>query len=177
MGHQTVRPRFFNWGPAEIQWGDHVLGATKGGVTVTITTNWINITVDAYGTTPLDAFEQGTEITVLCRLAESDLLENMEAALPAGDRKSDPAGGARAEWLTFGRTAGVTTPTKKRLVVKPVETNGRWLTIYQAAATTEALTMEFNNEDIRVIEVTFTGFIMVSRDDGDRLFRIGGPAS
>jgi len=169
MGTQTVRTNQFNWGPAEIEFGGNVLGATKGGVTVTITTDWQNITVDAYGSAPLDAFEKGTSITVVCRLAESDRFETLMDALPAGTRSG--------RTLQFGRTAGVTTPTKKKLIVKPVESGGRWLTVYNAAATAEPITLEYNNEDIRLLEVTFNGFIDTTRNDGDRLFNIGGPFS
>ena len=53
---------FRRLGTCLVTWDTRNMGYTKGGVTVKITTTWVDITVDRWGEVPLDAVDIGTII-------------------------------------------------------------------------------------------------------------------
>jgi hypothetical protein len=157
-----------DFGICEVELDYVSLGATKGNVTVTITPEIARGTIDKYGSAPLKAWDNGTQITARVPLAESERMEALIAAFPTGTRAG--------RTVTFGRTAGANELTGKRLRIKPVS-GGRIITIYNAVSLGEPIALEYSNEDFRVLEVTFEGMLDTSRPENDQLFSIGGPFS
>lgn len=86
-------------GACNVTFGALNLGYTKGGVEVAITTETYTITVDQFGSTSVNEFIMGRNVTVTCPLAEYDLAKLL-VAFPGSTVVSD----------------GVT-PTKKKLNV------------------------------------------------------------
>lgn len=153
-------------GLCDVRFDGASLGLTKGEVVATITQNVAEITVDDFGNTPIAAYDLGTMIEVKVPLAEYTLA-NVNIALPMGTLDGDR--------VNVGRQAG-TQLTYGELILDPLNANDLNITVYKAAAIA-ALNIGFTNDNIKVLEVTFKGFIDTDRPDGDQLFRIGGPAS
>jgi len=169
MGEQTIHSiQNLDWGICEVEYDGSPLGATKGNVTVTITPDIVKGTIDKYGAAPLRAWDRGTSITVRLPLVETDRMETLVAAFPTGTRTG--------RTMTFGRTAGANEIYGKKLRLKPVN-GGRWITIYKAVVLGEPVTLEYTNDDFRVIEITMEGMIDSTRDENDQLFSLGGPFS
>jgi len=153
-------------GTCRINFGGRDMGYTTGGVEVTITTEYVMINVDEFGTVPVDACDVGVTIEAMVPLAQPSL-NNYIDAFPVG--RNSPT-----DRLTFGRTVGDSV-TKKRLVLDPVnETDG--FVIYKAACLSVD-PLGYNNEGIRILGCHFQGFADDTRSSGDYLFRIFGGMS
>lgn len=165
MGQQGTLNNI-NMDLADVTFDGTSLGFTKGGVEVNITQAFVDAIIDDFGDVPVRTYDKGTSIEVIVHLAES-ARENLAVAFPSavvmGDR------------LKFGAQAGSVIPTG-RLVINPVAGNLDPIVVYAARPTSD-VTIPFNLEDIATIDITFVGLIDANRADGDRLFRIGGPAS
>lgn len=155
-------------GTCRVNFGGRDLGYTSGGCTVTITTDWVDINVDDYGTVPVDAIDVGTNIEVTVPLAQASL-DNYDEAFGMGNRSD----WARAR-ITFGRTTGDSI-VKKRLALDPLNDVDN-IVIYLAGVITVG-ELGFNNDGIRILSLTFKGYIDTGRSEGDKLFRIGGGMS
>ncbi len=154
-------------GPCEVRFGGVNMGHTQGGVDVRITSHWKTVVVDDYGNTPVDDYERGMEIEVDAPLAQYDVA-NLRVALPAyqtivGDR------------LSFGDKIGDSI-VKARLVVDPENTSELAVVVYRAAVTNQ-ITIGYDKEGEKILQLTFKGYLDEDRAIGDRLFRIGGGAS
>lgn len=165
MGQQGTLTNI-NMDLADVTFDGVSLGFTKGGVEVNITQAFVDAIIDDFGDTPVKTYDKGVQIEVIVHLAES-ARANLAVAFPTavvmGDR------------LKFGAQAGSVIPTG-RLVINPVQGNLDPVVVYAARPTSE-VALPFNLDDIATIDITFMGTIDADRADGDRLFRIGGPAS
>lgn len=151
---------------ADVTFDGVSLGYTKGGVEVNITQAFVDAIIDDFGDTPVKTWDKGVAIEVIVHLAESaraNLAVAFPTAIDAGDR------------LKFGGQAGAVI-SPGRLVINPVAGNLDPIVVYGARPTSD-VSIPFNLDDIATIDITFVGTIVASRADGDRLFRIGGPAS
>lgn len=165
MGQQGTEQNI-NFDIADVSFNGVNIGFTKGGVEVNITGAVLDAIIDDYGDTPIKSYDKGTAIEVVIHGAESaraNLALAFPTAIVMGDR------------LKFGGQVGSEIPTG-RLVISPVAGNLDPIVVYKARATSE-VTIPYANDDIAVIDATFVGLIDTTRADGDRLFRIGGPAS
>jgi len=144
------------------------MGYTQGGVEVTITTDWVDINLDDYGTVPVDAIDMGTNIEAKVPLAQASL-DNYDDAFGMGNRPVYPS-----DRITFGRVVGDSI-IKRRLVLDPLNDSDNVVIYLSGVISVDPL--GFNNDNVRILGVTFKGYIDTGRADGDRLFRIGGAMS
>jgi len=158
-------------GTCRVNFGGRDLGYTQGGCEVTITTDWVDINVDDFGTVPVDAIDVGTNIEVKVPLAQASL-DNYDDAYGMGDRSS--LGVRSYDRITFGRTTGDSI-VKRRLVLDPLNDTDNIILYLAGAISVDPL--GFNNDGVRILGITFRAYIDTGRAEGDRLFRIGGAMS
>lgn len=166
MGKDVTEIR--SLGTCRVNFGSRDMGYTQGGVTVTITTSWNEIMIDEYGEVPVDAIDIGTNIEVMVPLVQASV-NNYEYAFPTG-RRAAPM----QDRLVFGRKIGTSIP-KYRLVLDPIN-DSDGIVIYQAGCM-NVDDLGFNNDNVRVLNCHFKGFIDDSRAGGDKVFRIFGGMS
>lgn len=161
----------FSLGICTVNYGGVNLGKTQGFVDVKIKLNtFAKKEVLPFGDTPVEHYDLGPEIEAIIPLAEYTL-SNISVALPKGT-----LGPTRV--TVGGWTGDDNLIPAERLILTPVNTNEDVdipMVIYKAAVTNiKQITWEY---EIKVLEITLQGQIDESRDAGDQLFRIGGPAS
>lgn len=158
-------------GTCRVNFGGRDMGYTFGGCTAKITTDWVDINVDDFGTVPVDDIDTGTNIDVFVPLIQASV-DNYEDAFNTGRREADPAGGE--DRLVFGRKVG-TSIVKMRLVLDPInDVDG--IVLYKAGCY-DVDELGYNNEGARILGLHFKAFMDEDRADGDRLFRIFGGLS
>lgn len=162
---QTGNTQEIRLGLADVSYGGVSLGFTVEGVVVTVTHQQAPIVVDDFGETPVDIYDIGEQIVAVVPITQISL-PNLNIAIPGGTLTSDR--------IKVGRQAG-TKLTSQELILDATNSGDFNITIYRAIVTVTGDWI-YNNEQ-RVLPVTFTGVIDTSRPDGDRLYRIGGPAS
>jgi hypothetical protein len=151
------------------------LGHTKGGVEFSFEREFEDLTVDKYGSMPVDMALTGQNLTVKAFLVEitNDVLN---VAIPEGKY----AIGSLDDNLGLGTDAGYLL----RQDAKPLRLHPRqkaptdfsedvyiWL-----AASVENVEMAYKIDEQRVIETTFRAFVDESQPNGQRLGRIGAAA-
>lgn len=148
------------------------LGHTKGGVEFTFEREFEDLTVDKYGNMPVDMALTGNNLLVKAFLAEitNDVLN---VAIPEGDY----ALGGVDDKLGLGRDSGyLLAQDAKALRLHP---RNKAATDYSEdiyiwkAASVENVEMAFKIDEQRVVEVTFRAFVDESKNNGERLGRIG----
>lgn len=161
----------FSLGICAVNYGGVDLGKTQGFVDVEIKLNtWAKAGVLPFGNTPVEHYDVGTEIKVMVPLAEYTL-QNLNIAIPKSVLGSDrvTVGG----WPDDDNVLPA-----QRLVLTPVNINTTVdipMVIYKAVVDDiKKITWEYK---LKILEITLIGQIDESRDAGDQLFRIGGPAS
>lgn len=151
---------------ADVTWSGTNLGYSKGGVDVNITQEVLDVVIDDFGDTPVKSYDRGYKIEVVVHMAEA-ARDKFAVAMPTSTVMGDR--------IKVGGQAGSVIPTG-RLVLAPVKGNLDPIVVYKARPTA-ALTIPFSTTEVVMYDITFVGLIEDSRADGDRLFRIGGPAS
>ena len=123
------------------------LGHTKGGVVVTYEPAYHNVTVDAYGETPVDMRLLGEKLIAKVPLAEATLA-NLQVAIPEGTTSGSK--------LTIGSTVGDSLSDEaKELVLHPIENTPSNLdddVVFHKAVVTNTVEIPFQNDAERVIE-------------------------
>jgi len=158
-------------GTCRVNFGGRDMGYTSGGVTVAITTDWVDINVDDFGTVPVDAIDVGTNIEATVPLAQASL-DNYADAFSPGLRSA--AGTWSYDRISFGRTTGDSI-VKKRLVLDPL--NDSDSIILYLAGVISVDDLGYNNDSVRILSCHFKAYVDTGRAEGDRLFRIGGGMS
>ena len=159
---------FRRLGTCGVSFGGRNMGYTRGGVTVKITTSWVDIFVDRFGEVPLDAVDIGTNIEAFTPLAQGSI-DNYNDGFDTGD-----TGGAGGGPITFGRQVG-SSIIKQELILVPINDNDV-IRIYKAGAV-DVDELGYNNEGHRILGIHWKGFLDESRDEGDRVFKIFGYVS
>lgn len=154
-------------GLANVQFAGTLLGLTKGGVTVNITQEVTDVIVDNWGESAVASFDKGVNVEVVVPMAEESLAK-LGIALPTATNTGSGK-------LTVGTPAG-TAITTGLLIINPITAGRANLIVYKARPSSN-ITVNYNLDDISIIEVTFKALIDSDRPDGDQLFRFGGPAS
>jgi hypothetical protein len=142
------------------------LGHTKGGVEVNVTSEIREITVDEYGTSPVNAYTIGQRVEVKMTLSEftwanlSKVIQ--DATLEAG---------ATVDEVNIGKAAG-NLITPQQLVLTPLNAAGYVITIYRAIPLGNVV-VPFKTEEETVYEVTFVALIDEAKSNGEKIMRIG----
>jgi hypothetical protein len=146
------------------------LGFTKGGVTMSITTDTADVTTDQFGTVTMKQILVGRNVTVKCPFAETDLTK-LSTFIPLASVVTSgaftkaiintPVGAdlvaSASQVLKLTKSIGSATSTDANDVFK----------FYKAAAT-GAVDVNFSIEDQRIWEVEFTVY-----PDADQAFALG----
>lgn len=145
------------------------LGLTKGGVDLTYTPEWYDITVDQFGKTLTDAALVGETVSVKIPLAETDM-NKLKMFCHTGtwdDAKKK---------LTFGRFPGMRLESAAgKLRIHPIA-NGSDLTedvVIFKAVNRAPLDLGYKIDAERIYQTEFFGMIKRSNSTGSFLFEIG----
>lgn len=147
------------------------LGHTYGGVTLNYSPEFADLKADQWGETPFDKALNGEVMTAVVRLAESSV-EAFKNAIPMGELV-----GANDGRLTIGSNAGKRLATEAGvLVLHPLANDdddaSEDVVLYKAVAMDE-FEVEYNNEDQRILEITFVALVDTTKANGSWLGHIG----
>lgn len=161
-----------NIGVCSVKFNNVDLGHTKDGVEVEYAKEVEDLTVDQYGSTPVDKVITGESIKATVKLAE-DTLANLLVAIPGASLQT----GGNGSRLAVGQNAGALLSTyAKELVLHPnryaAADESHDVVIYKAVAT-ELAALSYKIDEQKVFEITFEGLIDETKDAGNRLFHIG----
>lgn len=145
------------------------LGLTKGGVELSYTPEWHEITVDQYGKTPVDSVLLGETVQVKVPLAETDM-NKLKMFAPTATWNDDN------KKLTFGRFPGMRLGEKAGILrLHPIAMGDNItedVTIYKAV-NKAPLQLNYKIDDERLFQCEFHGMIKRGHENGSFLFEIG----
>lgn len=156
-------------GVCSVTFNDVDLGHTKGGVEVTYTPEYHDVTVDKYGNTPVESYLIGENLEATVPLAEYTVA-NLHKAIP----HSGVAGAGDAR-TTIGALAGKkATDEAYELVLHPISEGTRRhdIVFYKASIMSEVVLNHAVDEE-KIIEVTFKALLDESKSDQNYLGMIG----
>ena len=154
--------------------GEVYIGHTKGGCELTFEREFEDLTVDQYGTAPVEMALTGQNLMIKCYFAEPTVA-NISHANPEGVY----ATGSGDAKVGFGRDAGYLMSNKAvalRLHPRANAPSARNDDIYIfRAVSSENVEMVYKIDEQRIIEVTYRALVDQDQIDGQRLGRIGDP--
>jgi hypothetical protein len=158
-------------GVCNVTYGGTDLGHTRGGCTVTLTPEYVDMTVDQYGNTPFNKALIGEDLRVMIPLAETQVA-NLKNAFPLGT-----LAGASDGRFTLGKDAGdKLLDEAKELVLHPIQNATGDLSddvvIHKAVVDTE-IAINYSNEEQTTVEVEFCALIDTTKSTGNYLGHIG----
>lgn len=159
-----------NLGPCTLQFGDLNINYTEGGVTLHVEPELHDITVDQFGTGPVDQRITGWNIRVIAPLAQTDYDSIKGAAtfleeVPAGDKLTDRQLGASMRDFA------------KQLRLHPTKyTDDSHDVILYLATPVTAMELGYNYSDQRVYSAEFLALPKDQAQPGDsgNYFEMGG---
>ena len=148
-------------GPADVKLGtassEATIGNTTGGVTATVTPQNRERIVDQYGSTALAIIHTGDEVRVTVPWAEwtsATLNEIYDPGTDAGTSKG------------IGRSAGYIYTTQSMDITPYLTADAaRTVEFYKVTPIGE-VSMSFNNDDDRILEVEYAALIKTDETDG-----------
>jgi len=156
-------------GVCDVSFNGVDLGHTLGGVVVSYEPEYKDVTVDAYGNTPVEKYLIGEKLTAKVPLAEFTVA-NLRNAMP----QATFAGAANAR-ITLGAKSGKSALADAyQLVLHPSrEGTRRHDVVFYKAYVDSAIELSHTKEDEKVIEVTFVALVDETKTDGNYLGLIG----
>ncbi len=155
--------------------GEQSLGYTKGGVTFTIEREFADLTVDEFGSAPLDKALTGHKVMIKAILAQPSNV-NLALAIPEG-LSAHTALDSKAG---FGTKAGKLLSTlagELRMHPRANTPSNRNEDVYiWKAVSVENIELGYKIDDQRTLEVTFEGLVDTTQPDGQLLGRVGDSA-
>ena len=159
-----------NIGAMQVTFAGTDLGHTLDGVEFTLERSFQDLTVDQFGSTPVEKALTGQKVTAKFKLAEITVA-NIAKAQPEGNAAS-------ARFDTFGTDAGYTLFQNAGLLqLRPLKNVAGAITtddilIYKAVSV-EMLQLNYKVDEQRVIEITMEGLIDRTRSSGRLLGEFG----
>ena len=144
-------------GPADVKLGGGTIGNTTGGVTATITPQNRERIVDQYGSTALAIIHTGDECRVTVPWSEwvaTTLNEVYDPGLDAGSFKG------------IGRSAGYIYTTQEMIVTPYLAADAGDTVQLFATTPIGEVSMAFNNDDDRILEVEYAAVAKTDETDG-----------
>jgi hypothetical protein len=145
------------------------LGLTKGGVELTYTPEWHDVTVDQYGKTPVDEVLVGETLAIKVPLAETDL-NKLKMFAHTGTWNADSGK------LTFGQFPGMRLSSKAgKLRLHPIAfgtDTSEDVTVYRAV-NKAPLQLAYKMDEERIFQCEFAGMIVRNNQNGSFLWEIG----
>ena len=159
-------------GACQVTFGGVDLGHTLDGVELSFEREFEDLTVDQYGSTPVNKALTGQKVMAKMKLAEIDV-NRLNSAIPEGSHAV-----ATDERLGLGNQSGyLLRADAKELQLRPLKNvasgdDNDDVVIYKAVSV-ENVTLNYKVDEQRVIEVTFEGLVDESRGEVFILGRIG----
>lgn len=157
-------------GACQVTYNGVDLGHTLDGVQVIIEQKFQDLTVDQYGSTPVNKALIGQKVTAKFKLAEITAT-NLSKAIEGGALTSTTR-------ETFGTDAGFLLSTTAALLqLRPLKNVAANLAtddvlIYKAVSV-EPVTLDYKVDQQRVIEITMEGLVDTTRSSGRLLGEFG----
>lgn len=159
-------------GDCDVFYNSVHLGHTKGGVEFTFEREFEDLTVDQYGSMPVDIALTGQNLTIKAMLAEitNDV---MNVAIPEGKyalgTADDKLGlGTDSGYLLRQDAKPLRLHPRSRALTDLSEDVNIWL-----AVSTENVELGYKIDEQRIIETTFRALVDESQPSGARLGQIG----
>ena len=160
-------------GPAKCLLATAEIGHTQGGINATVTPEQRAVTVDEFGTAPVNMRHTGGSAQAVARFAEYTAVTLAEV-LAAGNDQTAAVG---AKYMGFGRTAGFIHVAQGLTVVPFLTADAaKKFELFRATATSP-IELAYNNDNDVIFEVTFTGLVDESQDNGEVMGKIHLTAS
>lgn len=156
-------------GPVDVSIDGVDIGHCKGGAEVNYEPEYQESSVDAYGSTPIEARLKGERFTAKVRFAEF-LIANLRKAMP----QTQFAGAANARITVGAKSGKKASDDSVELVLHPSDKGTREndVVMYKAVVI-DPVAIVHNLDDDKVLEVTFTALVDESKADGNYLGLIG----
>ena len=157
-------------GVCEVMYGGEDLGFTKGGVSVSVSTDTHEVKVDQRGDTPINEFVKGRKCTVKVPLAETDMETLMKIMPGATPIKDDKGKLLRVDVPTSVGTSLL--ESAKPLILHPINLPASDKSedfVVFLAGTAGALDFAYKEDDERVFNCEFKAY----PNDKNLLFSIG----
>lgn len=159
-------------GPCRITFGGIDLGHTTGGVLLTAERDFEDVTVDRYGSTPIDKVLTGNRAMVNFTLAQPNW-RALDTAIP----ETSSADGAAADRIDLGAQAGASLRSEaKQLVIHPLKNadsdTSDDVVLYKAVSA-ENVELPLRIDEQKVVEITMHALVDESYGTGRRLGHIG----
>lgn len=147
------------------------LGYTKGGVSVSVSSDTYEVTVDQFGNTPIAEQITGRRVEVTCPLAETTLA-NFGFLMPGS---AENVAGDRVDVQTGVGLNLIDTAAK--LIIRPVYQGSATTEdfVIHKAATADGLEFAYSLDSERIFNVTFKGY--PDNENDDVLFTFGDSAA
>lgn len=164
-------------GTCSIVWKGVDLGHTLGGIDFTGERTFKDVTVDQYGSMPLDKILTGAAATVMVTLAEG-AWKQIDTAFP---ETSSFDGGVGKQRVDLGADSGYSLRNNDAglLVVHPlkraVSDQTEDINIYRAVSS-QAVKLPYKIDAQKVVQVTFSALVDETYSSGRRLGHIGPAA-
>ena len=155
--------------------GEQNLGYTKGGVTFTFEREFQDLTVDEFGSSPLDKALTGNKVMIKTLLAQPSNV-NLAYAIPEGlsahtALDSKVGLGAKAGKLLSVYAGQLRLHPRANTPANRNEDVYIW-----KAVSTENIELAYKIDDQKILEVTFEGLVDTTQPDGQLLGRVGDEA-
>lgn len=160
-------------GVCNVSFGGVDLGATKGGVEMTVETSTHEVTVDQTGETPINEYIMGRKVNVTVPIAETTL-ETLVKVMPGATLV-----GTTTKRVDVPTGVGISLlDVAQELVLHPigldVSDKSEDIVIYKAA-TAGQMNFAYKVDEERVFNVEFKGYPDTENDDN--LFGFGDPTA
>ena len=147
-------------GPADVKLAGGTIGNTTGGVTATITPQNRERIVDKYGSTALAIIHTGDECRVTVPWSEWGAATLNEVYDPGTDAGS---------FKGIGRSAGYIYTTQAMIITPYLTADVGDTVEFFAVTPIGEVSMAFNNDDDRILEVEYAAVADTTQDDGKLL--------
>ncbi len=160
-------------GPCRITFGGIDLGHTTGGVLLTVERDFEDVTVDRYGSTPIDKVLTGNRVMVNFTLAQPNW-RALDTAMP---ETSSQDGTGALDRIDIGAQAGASLRSEaKQLVIHPLKNadadTSDDVVIYKAVSA-ENVELPMRIDEQKVVEITMHGLVDETYGTGRRLGHVG----
>lgn len=155
--------------------GERHLGHTLGGAEFTFEREFTDLTVDQYGTSPVDMALNGNNLLIKVMLAEITA-QNIGDAIPEGVYAASGSDGK----VSLGRSSGYLLSNKDgqlRLHPRRNASNNYNEDIYiWRAVSVETVELAYKVDEQRVLEITFRALVDETQPEGRLLGQVGDNA-
>tara|TARA_R110000824_G_scaffold146595_2_gene315606 strand:- start:383 stop:895 length:513 start_codon:yes stop_codon:yes gene_type:complete len=151
-------------GPANVKIASTEIGHTTGGVTATVTPQNRERIVDEYGSTAVAIIHTGDEVRITVPWSEWAQATLNEIYNPGS--AADTGAGTPINFKGVGRSAGYIYTTQSMDITPFLSTDAAKTAEFFSTTPIGEVSMSFNNDDDRILEVEYAALIKTDETDG-----------